>query len=131
MKASYLLILLVVLLLIGCAAEKPAGPGAPTGGPGGAPAEEAEEVVAPAAPEEASVDILADAFDPDEVTVSVGATVTWTNTDTKTHIVAGPKRLFSENVKAGDSFSFTFEEAGEYKITDVLAPIFSGTVVVE
>ena len=131
MKASYLLILLAVLLLIGCAAEQPAGPGAPTGGPGAAPAEEAEEAAKPEAAGEASVDILADAFEPDEITVRVGATVTWTNTDTKTHIVAGPRRLFSENVKAGDSFSFTFEEAGEYQITDVLAPVFSGTVIVE
>ena len=133
MKVSYLVVLLVALLLIGCAPEAPA-PEAGEGAPAEPSAPAEGEEAAPAEPEaasEAAVDITASAFDPEDVTIKAGGTVTWTNADTRKHVIAGPRRLFSETIAAGDTFSFTFEEAGEYKITDVLAPIFSGTVTVE
>jgi plastocyanin len=132
MRASYLLILLVILLLVGCAAETPAPE---EGAAEEAAAEEAaaEEAAAEEAAAEAAaeVSVLADTFDPETVTIKVGGTVTWTNTDTKTHMVAGPKRLFSEKLVAGASYTHTFEEAGEYAILNVLAPKYYGNVVVE
>jgi plastocyanin len=129
MKIRYLLALLVAFLLVGCAAQDPSGSSGTSGTTGG----DGAEGTAPQAPaaSSASVDVLADSFDPEVVTVKVGGTVTWTNTDTRKHLIAGPKRLFSETVAAGDDYSFTFEEAGEYEITDLIAPIFRGKVVVE
>ncbi len=131
MKVSYLFVLLVALLLIGCAPQEPA----PEAGEEGAPAAPAApKEAAPAEPEaaaEAAVDITATAFDPEEVTIKAGGTVTWTNTGTSASMIAGPKKLFSEKVNAGETYSQTFEEAGEYQIMNIIPAKFFGTVTVE
>jgi plastocyanin len=127
MKTRYLLALLVAFLLVGCAAQGPSGSSG-TGAAGEGGAEGGSQALAASS---ASVDVTADSFDPQVVTIRVGGTVTWTNTDTRKHLIAGPKRLFSSTVAVGDDYSFTFEEAGEYEISDLIAPIFTGKVIVE
>lgn len=57
-------------------------------------------------------------FDPDNLTVAVGTTVTWTNKDVYTHTViysSGPDSAFSDTVVVGASFQHTFKTAGTYQ----------------
>lgn len=51
----------------------------------------------------------------DEITVTVGTTVTWTNNDSAPHTVTADDGSFaSGTLNGGDTFSFTFEEAGSF-----------------
>ena len=59
-------------------------------------------------------------FTPSEITVNVGATVTWSNDDTAAHTVTsgsaadGPDGVFDSSLfMAGTEFSHTFDAAGE------------------
>lgn len=55
------------------------------------------------------------AFQPGNLTVTVGDTVTWTNADSRPHTVTADGGAFdSGNVDEGGSFSFTFTEPGTY-----------------
>ncbi|HIF37463.1 MAG TPA: BspA family leucine-rich repeat surface protein [Marine Group III euryarchaeote] len=57
-------------------------------------------------------------FDPEELTISVGDTVTWTNNDGISHTATstdGPESFDSGNMGSGDTWSFTFTEAGTYE----------------
>ena len=75
---------------------------------------------------------------PAEVTVGVGATVTWTNDDTAAHTVTsgtptdGPDGVFDSSiVMSGNTFEFTFEEAGDYDYFCIVHPWMTGKVIVE
>jgi plastocyanin len=76
-------------------------------------------------------------FDPREVTVNAGETVTWTNDEAVAHDVdgSGPGGDFSSGpeggMKEGDEFAFTFDEPGTYDyVCRVHAPGMAGTVTV-
>lgn len=130
MKATYLFVLLVTLLLVGCAAqdtEKEADAAEGDGSSEGVSGRTAKPVAA----READVKILGQEFDPAEVTVKVGGTVTWTNDAGRVQMMAGPKKLFQAKLADGESFSYKFQEAGEYKITNTVPIPFAGTVIVE
>jgi plastocyanin len=73
-----------------------------------------------------------------EVTVSVGATVTWTNDDTAAHTVTsgtptdGPDGMFDSSIiMSGATFEHTFEEAGDYDYFCIVHPWMTGKVTVE
>ncbi len=81
-------------------------------------------------------------FDPPDVTISVGDTVTWVNDDenihTATHrsedpdLIPSPPALFdSETVEPGEEFSFTFSEAGEFQYFCKFHPWMGGVVTVQ
>ncbi|HSM70972.1 MAG TPA: plastocyanin/azurin family copper-binding protein [Anaerolineales bacterium] len=53
-------------------------------------------------------------FNESSVTIRVGTTVTWTNNDDSEHTVTADDGLFDTSVVDGDTFSFTFTEAGEF-----------------
>lgn len=53
-------------------------------------------------------------FRPRTITVSVGAVVTWNNTDTKGHTVTSNDGLFNKRLAYGESFSYTFTERGSF-----------------
>lgn len=59
-------------------------------------------------------------FDPEELTVAAGASVTWVNGDEILHTVTGGApgeetgRFDGQLPAAGDRFSFTFEQVGSY-----------------
>ena len=86
----------------------------------------AEGDAATAATDEVTIDIVDFAFEPAEVTVPVGTTVTWVNvgpTDhTTTAYVGGDKFWDSRIMAEGDVFSFTFEEPGSYDYLCALHP---------
>jgi plastocyanin len=76
-------------------------------------------------------------FEPADVTVDAGQTVTWTNDEGVAHDVegSGPGGEFSSGpaggMQQGDTFSHTFEEPGTYEyVCRVHAPGMAGTVTV-
>jgi plastocyanin len=77
-----------------------------------------------------------DAFSPNPVQVSVGSTVTWTNEDSVIHtVVSGtsptPSGLFESPImNPGDTFEYTFTEAGEVPYFCTLHPNMLGTATV-
>ena len=71
------------------------------------------------------------AFTPTELTVPVGATVTWTNLHGADHnVVADDGTFESPLFGTGETYSFTFTEAGEYPYTCTIHPSMEGTIIV-
>ena len=70
-------------------------------------------------------------FQPAELTVKVGQTVTWTNRDDIPHTVVCAGKFRSKTMDTDDKFSFTFAAAGEYKYFCSLHPHMTGIVKVE
>ena len=73
------------------------------------------------------------AFQPAEVTVSAGDTVTWTNNDSVGHDVTADSFSSGDpgGMASGDTFEQTFEEAGTFDYVCTVHPGMEGTVVVE
>jgi len=70
-------------------------------------------------------------FSPATLTVSVDATVTWTNKDSVTHTIVSDTGVFdSGNMARNASFSYTFNTAGTYTYHCGPHPIMKGTIVV-
>jgi plastocyanin len=82
---------------------------------------------------EVAVDISDFAFQPGTVTIQVGDTVTWTNNDSVAHTATSTDdpALFDGEMAPGESFSFTFTEAGSFAYFCEIHPEMEGTVVVE
>jgi plastocyanin len=80
--------------------------------------------------------LTTDAFSPNPIQVSVGTTVTWTNSDAQPHTVnsgenATPSGLFDSPIMAPQAtFEYTFTEAGEVPYFCILHPNMVGTVSV-
>jgi amicyanin len=101
--------------------EQPAGGGGggdDTGGGGGGGAQVSEEGIA---------------FQPAEVSVSVGDTVTWTNNDDVPHDVTADSFSSGEpgGMQPGDTFEHTFDQAGTFDYVCTVHPGMEGSVVVE
>ena len=78
------------------------------------------------------VEIEGMAFKPANITVKKGTTVTWTNKNDTAHKVTGktangPK---SETLNKDDTYSFTFNEVGEFSYFCELHPSMTGKVTV-
>ncbi len=72
------------------------------------------------------------AFDPDTLTVAVGTEVTWNNEDGTDHTsTAEDDTWASGTLGDGESFSFTFDEAGTFAYVCEIHPSMTGEVVVE
>jgi plastocyanin len=85
------------------------------------------------AAETVTVDISGFAFQPGSVTIQVGDTVTWTNNDSVAHTATSvdDPGLFDGEMEIGESFSFTFSEAGSFDYICEFHPTMEGTVVVQ
>jgi plastocyanin len=81
------------------------------------------------------------AYQPNPIQVSVGNTVTWTNDDSQPHTVTSggngqPDNKFNSSpnfnplMAPGQTFSFTFTQAGDYPYFCMLHPNMIGTVSV-
>src|SRR5215210_5830926 len=88
-----------------------------------------------------SSSLTTDAFSPNPIQVSVGNTVTWTNNDSQPHTVTSgsngqPDNKFNSSpnfsplLNPGQTFSFTFTQAGTYPYFCMLHPNMVGTVSV-
>jgi plastocyanin len=74
----------------------------------------------------------AKAFNPNPITVAVGASVTWTNTDIIAHTSTGDAGAWNSGVMApGATFSAKFPVAGTYTYHCSIHPNMIGTVVAQ
>ncbi|MCJ7472114.1 MAG: cupredoxin family copper-binding protein [Actinobacteria bacterium] len=99
-------------------------------GNGGAPAVEEEEVTEVNSETDHEVIIENFAFNPSDLTIKVGDTVTWTNNDGAAHTVK-MDTFESDNLSKGDSFSFTFSDAGAFEFICGVHPSMKGKIIVE
>jgi amicyanin len=71
------------------------------------------------------------AFAPADVTVKVGTTVTWTNTDQEAHTVTAKNGAFtSPALNSGSTYHYTFTKPGTYDYLCTIHPFMTATVVV-
>jgi plastocyanin len=70
-------------------------------------------------------------FEPAQLTVKVGTTVTWKNRDDIPHTVVSAGKFRSKTLDTDDSFAFTFTTAGDYTYFCSLHPHMKGTIKVE
>jgi predicted lipoprotein with Yx(FWY)xxD motif len=80
----------------------------------------------------AAVTIQGFAFDPPQLSVAVGTTVTWTNRDSVAHTVTGDQGEFdSGHLDPGKTFSFTFSQPGTFAYHCTIHPQMKATIVVK
>jgi plastocyanin len=71
------------------------------------------------------------AFVPAAVTVKVGTTITWTNTDQEAHTVTAKNGVFnSPALNSGSTYHYTFVKPGTYTYLCTIHPFMTATVVV-
>jgi len=71
-------------------------------------------------------------YTPASLTIKVGETVVWKNTDDHDHtVVAEDKSLKSDNISPDDSFQHAFSKAGKFKYGCKYHPREKGTITVE
>jgi plastocyanin len=76
------------------------------------------------------------AYQPAEITITVGTTVTWVNNDSVVHnVISGTREnptgvIQSPDIFGGETFSFTFEEPGTYEYYCSYHPGMSATITV-
>lgn len=70
-------------------------------------------------------------YSPNPVEVNVGENVTWVNDGSSRHTVTSKDGIFDSGIMGkGQSFSYTFDKAGEYSYHCSPHPSMVGTVVV-
>jgi plastocyanin len=71
-------------------------------------------------------------FDPENISIAAGATVTWTNNDDVPHVVANDDiEMFKSNaLHTDDHFSFTFTKPGTYNYYCAIHPQMTAKIVV-
>ena len=70
-------------------------------------------------------------FEPAQLTVKLGTTVTWKNPDDIPHTIVSAGKFRSKTLDTDDSYSFTFTTAGDYKYFCSLHPHMTGMIKVE
>jgi plastocyanin len=89
------------------------------------------ETQAAGASSEVPVSVSNFAFDPQSVTVKVGATVRWTNQDSARHTITSDAGDWdSGSLSQGQSYSHTFTQEGTFTYHCTVHPSMTGTVVV-
>ena len=72
------------------------------------------------------------AYSPNPITVSVGATVSWLNSDSTTHNSTSTSGVWaSPSLAPGRRFNFTFTSAGTFPYQCTIHPNMVGTVTVQ
>ena len=78
-----------------------------------------------------TIDMENTSYQPSEIEVEVGTTVTWKNEDSFGHTVTSQDAGFdSGNIGAGEEFSHTFNQTGTFDYTCTIHPSMQGTVEV-
>ena len=113
----------ILLFTIACASGDPSSPNSPSPAPNGS----SSAVTIPM-----NAEVLGDrAYVPGVVTVAVGNTVTWMNTDSVSHTsTSDPTGWDSGIVAPGAAFSRSFQSAGSFRYHCAIHPGMIGTVVV-
>lgn len=126
-KHTHLLVLLVAIafVLAGCHDPDPADDDPTNGEPGTDGEEPAQEY---------DVTMESIEFNPPNITIEVGSTVTWTNEDPVEHTTTADNGEWDSGLMAqGDTFNHTFEEAGTftYHCIPHQSQGMTGTIIVE
>jgi len=90
-------------------------------------------IFAPAASaqDEVTVSIQDFFFEPDQITVAPGTTVTWVNDGEEPHTSTADDGTWdSGTLQPGESFSFTFDEPGDYSYLCEIHPDMTATITV-
>jgi plastocyanin len=69
-------------------------------------------------------------FNPAEITVAAGTTITWTNKGLDTQSVTSDDGLFNSIISSNESYSYKFLDAGTYQYFNRINPGVIGKVVV-
>jgi plastocyanin len=78
-----------------------------------------------------TVNITSAGFVPNSITIAVGDSITWTNSDTKNHQPASKNAPFTAPIlKPGETYTFQFKNDGRFNITDELVKNQKMTVTV-
>jgi len=77
-----------------------------------------------------SISIENYAFNPATLTVKVGTTVTWTNNDSAVHQIQSGD-FNSKMLSKGQTFSFTFNQAGNFDYACSIHPTMTGSIIVQ
>lgn len=117
------LLLTGTLLLGGCSLYG-AQPSSPAPATSSVPAQGSTAVASNA------VDIQNFSFTPSTLTIKKGTTVTWTNNDSTPHQIKSAT-FNSGQLSKGQTFSFTFADAGTFAYSCAIHPSMTGTIVVE
>ena len=84
----------------------------------------------PARADDHPVDIKGLAFNPEEITIRAGESVTWTNDDSDHHhLVGGP--ISSPELAKGDHYTLQFNEPGEVPYKCTIHTYMEGKVIVQ
>ncbi len=83
-----------------------------------------------AAPMEMAVEIADFAFGPAEITIAVGGTVTWTNTDDQAHTATSSGNFDTGSIDPDGTASVTFDEPGTFTYICSFHPFMTGTITV-
>ncbi len=118
-----LTISLALVLLGGCSAYN----GTQNTSPGTSPTSVANPVSPVAAN---TINIQNFSFNPAMLTVKKGTSVTWTNNDSAPHQIKSAT-FNSPELSNGQSFVFTFNEAGTFDYSCAIHPSMTGTIIVE
>lgn len=111
-----------IVLASGCSSAKAGG-----GGTSAVPATGASTATAKAV----TVDVKNFSFNPPQLTVRPGTTVTWKFEDSALHTVAAnDNRFHSASLNNGATFSYTFNKAGTYNYLCSIHQYMTGTVTV-
>jgi len=89
---------------------------------------------APATQPTANVQIDNFKFQPKELTISAGTTVTWKNADDVPHTASStddPQTFDSGALDTDDKFSFTFKKPGKYAYFCKVHPHMTGVIIVK
>jgi amicyanin len=80
-----------------------------------------------------TIDIKGMAFNPANIIIKTGTTVTWTNEDSAPHTVTSDSGslLNSPKLSKGQSFSFTFTSAGSLDYHCAVHPMMKGKIIVQ
>ena len=70
-------------------------------------------------------------FEPAQLVVKAGTTVTWKNRDDIPHTVVSAGKFRSNTLDTDDTFAFTLATAGDYTYFCSLHPHMQGTIKVE
>ena len=83
-------------------------------------------------PQTYTVEIIDYEFSPDTIAIHKGDTIQWINKGSSMHDVRSNEgRFYSIPLGTGETYSFTFHEAGIFKYRCGMHPTMEGTIIVE
>ncbi|MFH2028938.1 MAG: cupredoxin domain-containing protein [Nanoarchaeota archaeon] len=96
--------------------------------------EQEKVMVSDEVPKEEVIYVTYRLFSPKTLTIEKGTTVRWINTDESVHVIkeVSANNLFrSERLNPGDSYTYKFNQPGEYSYIDVIKTFMSGKIIVK